>query len=43
MAKCCGLVSTGSRYGAMADCCEDGNEPSVPIKGGKFLGLLTEY
>jgi len=33
-----GLVWSGSAQGRMAGSCECGNEPSVSIKFGKFLG-----
>ena len=33
----CGLDRAGSGLGQMADTCEFGNEPSGPIKFGKFL------
>jgi hypothetical protein len=33
----CGLDSSGSEKGPEAGSCERGNEPSLPIKGKKFL------
>jgi hypothetical protein len=33
----CGLNSSGSGWGEMADCCEHGNEPLCFIKGREFL------
>jgi hypothetical protein len=33
-----GLYLTGSECGPMAGYCKDGNEISVSIKGGEFLG-----
>jgi hypothetical protein len=27
----------------VAGCCEHGNEPSGPIKGGEFLDYLSDY
>jgi hypothetical protein len=32
----CGLDAFGSGYGPVAGCCEQGNETSGFIKGGKF-------
>ena len=33
-----GLDRAGSGYGQVADTCDCGNEPSVSIKCGEFLG-----
>jgi hypothetical protein len=33
----CGLDSSGSEQGPMADCCELDNESSSSIRGGEFL------
>jgi hypothetical protein len=33
----CGLDSSGSGYKLVSGFCEQGNEPSVSIKGGEFL------
>jgi hypothetical protein len=38
----CGLDSSGSGWGPVADCCEHGNEPSNSIKGGDFLDWLSD-
>jgi hypothetical protein len=38
----CGLDSSGSGYGPVAGCCENGNEPSGSIKGGEFLDSLSD-
>jgi hypothetical protein len=39
----CGLYSSGSVHGTVAGCLEHDNESSGPIKGAKFLQLLSEY
>jgi hypothetical protein len=40
----CGLLSSGSGYGPMADSCECGNEASGSIKrGGFFIWLSKLY
>jgi hypothetical protein len=31
------LDASGSGYGSVESCCEDGNEPLGPMKGGEFL------
>jgi hypothetical protein len=39
----CGVDSSGSGEGPLADCCEHGNETSGSIKGGEFLDYLSDY
>jgi hypothetical protein len=39
----CGLDSSGSGEGPVADCCERGNELSGCIKWWEFLDELSEY
>jgi len=43
MVLSCGLDSSGSGQGPVADSCERGNEPSSSIKGEKFLDWLRDY
>jgi hypothetical protein len=37
------MDSTGSGQGSVAGSAENGDEPSGFIKGGKFLGRLSDY
>jgi hypothetical protein len=39
----CGLDASGSGYGLVAGSCENSNEPSDPVKGGKFLDWVSDY
>jgi hypothetical protein len=40
--RSCGLNSSGSGYGQVADSCEHDNEPSASIKGGELLDQLRD-
>jgi hypothetical protein len=39
---CCGLDSSGTLQGRMADCFEHGNEPSGYLKDRVFLDQLSD-
>jgi len=39
----CGLDPSCSVYGPEAGCCEHGNEPLGPMKGGEFPDQLSDY
>jgi hypothetical protein len=38
----CRLDSSGSGYGLLTGCYENGNEPSASIKGGEFLDYQSD-
>jgi hypothetical protein len=38
----CGVDSNGSGWGPVAATCEHGTESSASIRGGEFIGQLTE-
>jgi hypothetical protein len=38
----CGLDASGLEYSLVEGSSEHGNEPSVSIKGGKFLDWLSD-
>jgi hypothetical protein len=39
----CGMDSSGSRNWPVVGSCKNGNEASGSIKGGEFLGSLSDY
>jgi hypothetical protein len=39
----CGLDACDSEQGPVVGCCENVNELSGSIKGGKFLDYLSDY
>jgi len=36
-----GLIQVAQRLSLVVDCCAQGNEPAVPVKGPEFLDQLS--